>query len=743
VPDCLVDDLRDQAFASVFLIDIFTPTDGMITPGGATQVRGEICHNKELVCPFPTMCDPFVKLNGSWRQLGPPLILPGVCTDCPDTYIYSFNEMMTARPFDESVFPGTFHPGGERLIAEAWDVMGNVALSDPVVFSVGPVRPPPSGMRGDTEVPNAVTLTMTDAGLTTAFGTMVSSRITDGLLDVLQDWLSKFDNFKQDIPMPLGLSDWTIHMTPYPDTAALGPQAPVTTVDLTTPGQMTVTTTLPDFEGQALLEGQYRVKACGPFGNICVCVARFTLDALVKIKIQGAAVSFTITEEDILNNNAVEPVFTVPDDAVDAEVLAGGLEIDCILGFVFDLINVLAEIINTAFKIITFGQWDPDLGLGLPLEDYIEDVNFQDALGLLSGDPLGFEFLQLDDTVFPAFNVEVSNTMAEVRITSQGLAIAYNGTFAPTPGSIDPEASMIPGTPLTDGPLALPPIPGADQVTLAIADDFFNQLLYGLTITGGFQTSFGEVRLLDELLPPDCAVLGTPQERGQCAGIRGEDCALLDPAAAFICAAATDQAESINIDETTPMILHGRIGLAPKVVIADDPATPDALEAVLRIGQISVSVLADRDGDGAFDEDSLSALDACDDAFPATQTTCLFWETCYDVDFFLDLDLTTDPDGNALLTPMVVDSAIQTAVICGGGGGVMLPDDDWIDELAQAIVLTTLADEVSANTPPFEIEGLDFGDLLELTAPRAIAIETDGDPTIDEFLGLTSDVQEP
>jgi hypothetical protein len=68
---------------------------------------------------------------------------------------------------------------------------------------------------------------------------------------------------------------------------------------------MTVTTNLPDFEGQALLEGQYRIKGCGPFGNVCVCIARFTLDALVKIKIQGAAVSFTITEEPSPTNSTV------------------------------------------------------------------------------------------------------------------------------------------------------------------------------------------------------------------------------------------------------------------------------------------------------------------------------------------------------------------------------------------------------------------------------------------------------
>ncbi len=744
-PACLVDDLRDTGLASVFEFTIFTPTDGLITPGGDTQVQGEICHNKELVCPFPTTCGPFVKLNGTWLPLTGPDIMPPLCAECPPTLIYSFDHTLPTRSFDESVLPGTFHPGGERLIAEAWDVLGNVALSDPVVFAVGPVRPPPSAFRGDTEVPNAVTLTMTGGGLTTAFDSMMSSKVSDGLLNVLQDWLAKFDNFKQDIPMPIGLPDWTIHMTPYPETAALGPQDPVTTVDLAD-GQMTVTTVLPDFEGQALLEGQYRIKACGPFGNICVCVARFTLDALIKIKIQGAEVSFVITEADILNNNAVEPQFTVPEDAVDAEVLAGGLEIDCALGFVFDLINVLAEVVNTAFKILTFGQWDPDLGLGLPLEDYIEDVNFQDALDLLDGDPLNFDFVQLDDAVFPAFNVEMTSEMAEVQITPQGLAIAYNGTFAPTPGSLDPEAAMIPGTPLTDGPLALPVIPGADQVTFGLADDFFNQLLYGLTITGGFRSSFDEVRLLNDLLPPDCAALATPQERGQCAALRGEDCSQfdgIDEAAELVCDAATDTAHLLNIDATTPMILHGRIGLAPKVVIDDDPATDGVLEAVLRIGQISVSMLADRDGDGEFDVDMLASVPECDDAVPATETTCLFWETCYDVDFFLDLDLTTDPDGVPVLTPTVVDSSIQTAVMCGGGGGVMLPDDDWIDELAQAIVLTTLTDEVTNNTPPFEMDGLDFGDLIELTAPRAIAVETDGDPTIDEYLGLTSDVQAP
>ena len=735
-PDCLVDDLRDKGFSYGFGIDIFSPSPGDITPGGPTTVTGEACHGLELICPFPTTCDPLVRLNGAWFPLDPPIFTPGDGEDSGDRYVYPFEHDLTTRSYSESTLPGTFHPGPVRLYAEAWDVWGLAEHSEPVPFAIGPVRAPSRGppLPDDPAVEKGTNLTISADGLATAFAALMTTALPGQLAVLMDDWVNKFKNHEQDIPMPGPLSDWTILINPVPDSGELGDEGFDVDV-IADEDSIEVTAVLPDLISRVETAGQYRIKACGIFGHICICIAKFTLDAVFEITVQDAVISFTITEDDIVNNNPVEQDFAIEDDKVEVAKVGGDLDIGCIAGFVFKLINVVLDITNLVLKVLTFGQWDPGLGLGIPLEDYVEDVNFQELLGLVDADPLSLEFFQIDDADLPEFNTTLSFELAEADITPEGLALAYTTTFIPI--QRDPEVGDIPGVPLTDAPLPLPLIPDADHITVSLPDDFFNQLFYSLTYSGQYITEFDTETDLVSLLPANCATVGAPEAWGQCEGLKGGDCdalADINPVAGFTCQVASDQAEELNILPTTPLLLHGRLDVPPKLVLTDDEATPGVLESILRIDQISVALLADRSGDGFGDD--YDAVPDCTAALPATTTVCRMWDTCYDVDF--DLELTLGNDGGVpVITPNVVGRTLSHGAGCGGGGGMPLPGTDAIDEIAQGAVLDELEQDVADNTPPIRLEGLDLGGLITFESPFLIQIENDGDASAGDYLGIT------
>ncbi len=743
--DCFVDDLSARGNAIGFDIDIHAPTEGAFTPANQVTVQGEVCHGLVLICPFPTFCDPFVKLNGAWFPLSAPVVTVGDGEDVGNKYVYGFEQTIQPRTLDQTAVAGTTHVAQSILYAEAWDVLGNAAHSEKVGFFSGPARALPATARiaGDPTIPNGTGLAISAAGLQKSFTALVESTVPPAIEGELADWLQKFQGFKTDLPMPGPLSDWTVLINPVADSAGLE-AGPISVITDLQDGAMKVTTTLPDFLARIGVEGQYRIRACGPLGNICVCVARLTLDAVFEIRVIDPQIVFSITEEDILLGNSVPLQFVIGENAVDVTTVEGGLDIGCIAGFVFDLVNVVFDIINIAGKIISFGQWDPGLDLGLPLEDQIESFNFQDLLNLIKADPLSLEFFQIADAPLPAFDTTLGFSLEAAEIVPAGMTLSYGVQFKPI--GQDTEVLPIYGTPAGDAPLPLPPIPAASDITAAFADDLFNQLFYALTYTGKFKTEFNDTALLGDLLPADCSVAGVSAAVGQCEGLKGGDCEALgamDPVAGAACEQAENMSGLMNIGPTTPMILHGRMDPPPKLVIDDEVATPDVVEGVLRLDQLSVALLADRDGDGVLNAEfngDYDAVPGCGDAIFASGLTCRLWDTCYDINFDVQLDVTVN-GGVPEIGLKVVGRSLSHGSTCGGDGTSPLPGTDAIDDIAQGVVLDTLEKAVTNNTPPLALEGLDFGGLIEFAMPTLIAIENDGDPTMGDYLGLTGQAQ--
>jgi len=737
-PACFVDDLRAKGNAIGFGVEIHTPSQGQLEITDDVTITGRVCHGLEVICPFPTFCDPQVKINGLSLPLDPPTVTVGDGEDVGNKFEYDFEYDMTARTLDQTAIPGHTHRGQSTLYAEAMDELGNAAVSEKVGFFIGPNQPPPIAtvLAGDPTIKNGVGLAISSTGLNNSFEALVNATVPQAINKELAEWLDKFQGFETDIPIPV-LSDWTILINPVPGSAGLEP-GPINVVTDLQDGVMKVTTTLPDFLAQIGAKGQYRITACGPLGHICVCVAKFTLDAVFEIRVMDPQIVFTITEEDILMGNEIPLQFIVGANAVDVTTVSGGLDIGCIAGFVFDLVNVLADIVNVAGKIISFGQWDPGLELGLPLEEKIESFNFQDLLGLIKADPLSLEFFQIADAPLPAFGTTLGFSLDTAEIMPTGMTLSYAVQFKPI--DEDTEVAPIYGTPATNAPIPLPPIPGASDVTAAFADDIFNQLLYAMTYTGKLKTDFDDVELLGDLLPPDCNVAGVPAAIGQCEGLKGTNCGtLVDPDAAAACEQAKTLSFFLGVGPNTPMLLHGRADVPPKLVLIDNPGTPNVVEGVLRIDQLSVALLADRDGDGVLDPEFDGDYDTvpdCQDAPFAHGQTCRLWDTCYDINFDVKLDLTVNA-GVPAINMKVVNRTLSHGATCGGGGGTPIPGSDAIDTIAQGAVLDALEQAVTNGTPPLELQGLDFGGIINFAMPTLIQIENDGDPTMGDYLGAT------
>jgi len=740
-PACFVDDLRAKGNAIGFGVEITSPSQGQLEITDAVTVTGKVCHGLEVICPFPTVCVPQVKLNGLWLPLQAPTVTVGDGEDTGNKFEYEFEHLMQARSLDQTAIPGRTHLGQGILYAEAIDELGNAAHADKVGFFTGPIQSLPDNVAaaGEPTIKNGTGLAISKAGLEKSFSALVESTVPPAIESELAEWLDKFQGFSTDIPMPGGLSAWTVMINPVPGSAGLE-AGPISVVTDLQDGSMKVTTTLPDFLAQIGAKGQYRLRVCGPLGKICVCVAKLTLDAVFEIRVLDPQIVFAMTEEDIRLGNAVPLQFILGDNAVDVTTVAGGLDIGCIAGFVYDLINVLADIVNFASKVITFGQWDPGLELGLPLEENIESFNFQDLLSLINADPLSLEFFQIADAPLPAFGTTLGFSLDTVEIVPAGMTLSYGVQFKPT--SQDTEVAPIYGTPATDAPIPLPLIPGASDITVALADDVFNQLLYAMTYTGQLKTEFDDTAPLGDLLPPDCATAGVSAAVGQCEGLKDGDCAALalgDPAAGAACAQAQSLSSLLNIGPGTPMLLHGRLDVPPKLVIDDDAGTPDVVEGLLRLDQLSVALLADRDGDGLLDPEFGGAYDAvpdCQDAPLAHGQTCRMWDTCYDINFDVELALSV-AGGVPSIGMKVVGRSLSHGSTCSGGGGTPLPGSDAIDSIAQGVVLDKLEQAVTAGMPPLELKGLDFGGLIEFAMPSLIEIENDGDPTKGDYLGAT------
>lgn len=289
------------------------------------------------------------------------------------------------------------------------------------------------------------------------------------------------------------------------------------------------------------------------------------------------------------------------------------------------------------------------------------------------------------------------------------------------------------------------------------------------------------MRTVGDMLPDDCSAIGglLPVLRGRCEGMKGNDCEAISlllnqnkaqgtcygvqgadcetipvPTNATLAEnkkqACRDQ-PFYNIFAEDPILFCGRADVPPAILINDNfdvltgtsVSTDDKIETTLRMNDLLVGVVIDRDLDGNISGE-LNGLPGCFIEGADTTGDCKMIATCLDLNFATDLSL----DGLKIKPTIrgVQIPAREEGAPCDGGinfGG----DDQVLGETSGNDSIEKLKQNVDTLTPPMQSDGLDLGGVVNFSNPRLISIKTDGAVPGDtggvfqDYIGITGDIE--
>ncbi len=768
---CYVDDLRDKGTSEGFKIEITVPTEGSVVGNhpASVNVKGDACHGREItevsVNRFPVSVAGQTAVLGDGEDSGDRYSLP-INVNVPVTNLRTV--------VDDGATGGSFDPGPNRLAAKAADGDANTTY-DNVFFAVGPVIPAPTasvvasggdGTAGDPgTVPRAFTVAITTAGINTFFESLKDRNKGEIGDRIKQRIKEKTKGFKPDIDN--SCDPWTVSKT----TSAEYQNQNFSIQATPQTDKIAVKINLPGIDQNINLKGYCQEGCVCAFGG-CACLICTDININFRFKRTGMFVAFDVTEDRLLNRTPLDIMFN-GGDTDNGTHISGEVDIGCVAGFFLDVLDFIVNV-------FTFGLVDLDLDI---INIDITGDDMKERFSGLDGDPF-------DSDLVKARNPDLSNfgsrqrdpKISDAQITTEGVAIALGSAFEPEPSEIDPAAQTVPGTPLKNAPLPQPPIfdatgQPAGHVTLLISGDVFNQLFLSATQTGRLRTEFTVVRELRDFLPDDCNTITDEDKRARCIGFKGGDscdrfCARFDGPCVDVCEAEwpypgssleEDQhrrqccrARRIdhnrNIGGSTTLILHGRMEVPPQMLIDDDPSTVP-VEVVLRAPQVSITLIADRDGDGTFDGSMLETIPACsfgnldeETPTPSVDTTqCKLWQTCLHADFRFQLSLEAGPGGRPRIKfggGEIIRHDDAFGALCGGG--IDVPELDFFnDEASRTQIFDILEDRQRDNTPPLDGEGLELGGFVKFERDRVIAVETQApadDDGFQDYIGITGNI---
>jgi hypothetical protein len=737
-PDCNIDDLNDNGVSMTFSVDIFTPTPGQVTAGGATHVTGKVCHGQHIAD---------VNVNGFVVPTTGQMTTGGGATTAA-TVMLPIDVMVPETDLRQELNSGvpsvgTFDAGSNRLTATAHDDDANATYKS-LFFAVGPVQAPPpaalalpvaqaiasnvvalAGPPGS--VDPAFTLALNGNALNTFFAENCKAVQTT----VAQAVRTAIEQFTITKPID-ALCDPNVTTTAIASTIMVDP-AQLTCSVSPQQDKIVVTMNIPDISFTAHSGGYCEDTFLG------VCTQSLTVDIDTPISITGMKVTFEVTEDNIRDKSPITPFF-------DPGILTKGTpdndsDVGCIVGFLLDVFDVIAEI-------FTFGAYDP----GPAAEAPVVTTDLEEKLGLIKGDPFTLDLLRYDSKDLPAFMTKIDYGFSDVSIDTNGMTVSVFGSFAPT--MLDPEAAQVPGTPISNAPVPTPPVAGADEATIAISDDVFNQLFDGMTKTGKLKTLFNVSKPLTQLMPTPCSMIPTLDGQGACEGIKAAGngsgliaatnyCLGLFPSgspdtlqpARQKCILIKLLLEGKQITANTPVIIRGRVDNAPKLQLDDDPSTLNRVESVLRLSQVSLALIADRDSNGF--SGTLESLKGCFDQNAATIGDCFFLEGCANLNVFVTMALGSEDGKPSITTDLTsIDKDFSFGTLCGGGSGAGT-DEEVVKQAAESQTSDIIANAVGNNTPPLAANGITFGDVVQFVNPRLVAIENNGDTDFQDYLAIT------
>jgi hypothetical protein len=470
-----------------------------------------------------------------------------------------------------------------------------------------------------------------------------------------------------------------------------------------------------------------------------ICLAETIVDIDGTATLSNMRVDFPITETQFTSGGESAGTF-VPGTAI-VMVTRDGSQVNCLAGFIAD---VISGFVNFLVTIFTFGQVDAGFDLTPTFDGIFKEIDLTEKFGVKE---FTVKIKEIKPNAQEVANVmkKLQTTLDSVKIRPEGLTAILRGTFSST--STDPEIQTTPGAVRVNPTSPMPPAPGAGNTFFVANIDALNQLFASMTSQGELKTTCkASGKTVAGLLPADCETLtgetavATAVIVGACHGAKGDDCSLLPIAKRVACNQTQMQLANRNISGSTPLLFCARTDIPPRLLIQDNASTQAKVETTLRLNDLLVGVVLDRDGNSVLGGE-LNATPKCFQADAPTSGDCKLAATCLDLNFPTDLVLDTT-GGKLKIVPQIHPPQLLTrpaGAICDGGvsfGG----DGNLLGDAAASDPIDDLMMSVDTLTPPFQSDGLELGGVVTFSSPRLFAIDQGGDAAFQEFLGLTGEI---
>lgn len=779
---CVSDDLKDKGEVSSFAIRIDAPIAGTAGNTVPTPVQGEVCHGRSIVS---------LRINGKPLDVSGQVVTPGDGENSGTRVILPFDTTLEQTDLAHDLATGdtplgTFDAGSNRLIADAGDEKGNRTYKS-LIFATGDVGSPGTPLvsqvmsaritdairgrigeitNGDfqrdflppQEIQNAFAVGLSPQAVQTFFDQKCADAGQQFKDKVTTSIFSKPPT-RKSIGVPCSC-DPTVSI--FPTGVQIDPNQ-ISCQSTLVDNKIHVTVHLPDVKVDVRASGRCEHDFLG------ICVSETIVNVTVRSAITNITMDFDVTEDQMKGAQGPPPDPVHIGGATTTQT-SGGYDINCIG----------ADICSVAAEIFTFGLADlsPDINVS-------NVTTFNREVGAGEPDPISMSDVKVDNVVVEQFDQSAIGELEDVQITPLGMTATLKGRFATS--VVDPEVPETPGAILTPAPAPSAPVPNQGGVYLALADDVFNQLFASMTIAGKLKTQcLASGKTVGDLIPADCetltvppsnpadttsvnqAALATAFERGVCHGIRQNDCETLVQGTAALTAteqgachgfkgdncatipvntgggqalierAACNGTPALNFNAGNPLLFCAREDIPPRLLIQDNIATP-AVETALRLNDLSVAMIIDRNANGL--DGSLSTTPNCLAQGSPTSGDCNLYSVCLDLNFLTAMELQTCTDGKpGIVTDVqsIQGTVRQAGVMCGGS--TASDDSTVVGAGAANTTIDVLMSNVNTFSPPACANGFDLGGKVHAVNPRLISIETDGNNQFQDYLAITADV---
>lgn len=790
---CHLDNMNDKGGSSIFAITITSPTPGEVTALPPTTVTGQVCSGRPVTS---------VKLNGLAQSIVGSCT-PGdgedsgtTCTVPINTQLGQTDLVKDISTGDETL--GKLDAGSNRLVAAAMDDIGTRTYKK-VIFATGLVAAPgidpnaaiiQKGLSAtfddqlremlvskiqqaanatSVEIDNAFVVGLSAAGTQKLFDQLCAAPNPDPADPNFGKTPTQIFTAKVKEALlargpgnPLKSGNLSVDCACDPPykvyvesvDVANNISCPLTFSD----GKFHVGINLPDVTVTVHASGSCEEDFLG------ACVDRTVVDMTTVGKITGINLGFDVTEANLLNSTTSTPNFVF--NATQTVSTSGGVDLQC-LG---------ADICEVVLTVLTLGQIDFS-----PEIDISKTTDFSKQVGAAQPDPVKLNEIKVDEEVVANFDQKLSGKVSSVRITSAGITAGLKGTFATT--AVDPETEDTPGAVLTPAPVPTLPVPNAQDVFIGLSDDALNMMFASMTTAGKLATTCNDTnKTLGDLLPANCDSLtldtpgATAAARGACYGVRvgancealtmpadangvltataqgvchaykGDNCNAL-PLPATLLASITEKTvcantPNPNLRSDQALLFCARADIPPRMLLEDNSST-SAVEAALRVNDLSVAMVVDRDGSGNI-PGPLADVGGCFANGAPTNVDCNMFASCIDLNFNFNMQFQQCEDGkpgfkNQFTSIQVLNR--QAGAVCGGTTNVATDSTVVDSSSTDSVVTIDLTDRAEQFAPPVCGAGLTLGGFVSCDLPTLLAINSDSSPALKDYIAITCKIQ--